>query len=102
MTAAQMVSYATSRILNSGISFDIKTTEVKIIYLGQLKSSHFFVMSLSPVDAVKCVNVKPIQKIVKCLDEIGFIDTHWTRITEENKYLYFMYIDDKKMIEIRG
>lgn len=101
MTAAQLVTYATSRILNDKINFDIEETKLKILYLGQLRDEHFFVLSLSPIDAIKCINVRPIKNIINVLTEIGFIDTRWTHISEDGSiYTYYMYIPNEEMIKL--
>lgn len=102
MTAAQLTSYALARVLSADIKFDTEDAMCKVLYLGQHGKEHFFVFSLSPIDAFNCINVKPIKGICQILDQIGFVDLHWSHLDAEyaDKYFYYMSISDDEMQNI--
>lgn len=99
MTAHQLANFALAKIRNK-VDFDDENTSVKVTYLGQLKKEHFFLLTITPVNAR--TNEKAVKTAVNILNTIGFKDTHWihTLWDESDKYHYYCYIEDSTMMHI--
>ncbi len=102
MTAAQLEKYALNRILGAP-SFDTQNVPVKFLYLGQLRTDHFFLFTFVCEDNNCIAESSRIKKAVEILNEIGFKDLHWTHSidSKENEYRYYCYIPDDIMLKIR-
>ena len=100
MTAEQISNYALGKILSEA-NIDKESTKVKFIYLGQLRTHHFFVLLVSPVDASH--NAKEVKRAIKLLDDLGFEDLHWNHNFWDDKTLYHYYcrISEQALLNIK-
>lgn len=93
MTGTQMESHVKSLIRNE-ITFDVPS-KLSFLYLGRLKDSHFFTLVFKPLNIT--ANYKQIKAVVKIIEGLGFVDTHWTSVDSEDVYRYYCYISEDKL-----
>lgn len=102
MTAAQLEKYALRKI-SDAISFDSTNVPAKFLYLGQLRTEHFFLFHLTSKDSNLISDADNIKKAVEVLDKLGFKDPQWKHQVNNkgNEYSYYCYIPDDVMLKIR-